>query len=136
MEIPWRMVSPFAGERRGRERRNECLGARSVVTSWKGREPINWIPRSSARIYCIVVEARKGPRSPRVSDVLSLDAIVGGRLALIYNQGRSPGTERIVSSSMKVSCPRRRVIFSRRVSYVIGIRSATELQNRITRRLP
>lgn len=47
-----------------------------------------------------------------------------------------PGTERIVSSSMKVSCPRRRVIFSRRVSYVIGIRSATELQNRITRRLP
>lgn len=47
-----------------------------------------------------------------------------------------PGDKRIVSSSMKVSCPRRRVIFSRRVSYVIGIRSATELQNRITRRLP
>ncbi|KOC71270.1 hypothetical protein WH47_02354, partial [Habropoda laboriosa] len=46
--------------------RNECPGACSIVTSLDGREPINWIPRSSARIYCIVVEARKGPRDPRV----------------------------------------------------------------------
>ncbi|XP_076476014.1 uncharacterized protein LOC143302906 [Bombus vancouverensis nearcticus] len=46
-------------------RRNECPGACGIVTSPDGREPINWIPRSSTRIYCIVVEARKGPRSSR-----------------------------------------------------------------------
>ena len=53
-----------------------AVGACSVVTSLDGGEPINSIPpRSSARIYCIVVEARKRPRSlARVTDVLSLGA--------------------------------------------------------------
>lgn len=108
----------------GRTGRNECLGARSVVTSLLERARADKLDPSI--IGEDLLHRRGGaqraaiPACERCSSFPRCDPC---RTTGSYLQPRPiPGdNKRIVSSSMKVSCPRRRVIFSRRVSYVTGI---------------
>lgn len=108
----------------GRTGRNECLGARSVVTSLLERARADKLDPSI--IGEDLLHRRGGaqraaiPACERCSSFPRCDPC---RTTGSYLQPRPipRDNKRIVSSSMKVSCPRRRVIFSRRVSYVTGI---------------